>query len=62
MSIKVHPMIAGSNAPLEVQFIDAITDAGLSLTGCTGFSAVAKRCEEMAERINQLIKRLKDDR
>ena len=27
-----------------------------------GFSAVAKRCEEMAERINQLIKRLKDDR
>lgn len=26
------------------------------------FSAVAKRCEEMAERINQLIKRLKDDR
>ena len=27
-----------------------------------GFSAVAKRCEEMAERINQLIKQLKDDR
>ena len=26
------------------------------------FSAVAKRCEEMAERINQLIRRLKDDR
>jgi hypothetical protein len=27
-----------------------------------GFFAVAKRCEEMAQRINQLIKRLKDDR
>ena len=27
-----------------------------------GFFAVAKRCEEMAQRINQLIKQLKDDR
>ena len=27
-----------------------------------GFFAVAKRCEKMAQRINQLIKQLKDDR
>lgn len=27
-----------------------------------GFFAVAERCEEMAQRINQLIKQLKDDR
>lgn len=27
-----------------------------------GFFAVANRCEEMAQYINQLIKRLKDDR
>ena len=27
-----------------------------------GFFAAAKRCEEMAQRINQLIKQLKDDR
>lgn len=27
-----------------------------------GFFAVADRCEEMAQHINQLIKRLKDDR
>ena len=27
-----------------------------------GFFAVSKRCEEMAQRINQLIKQLKDDR
>ena len=27
-----------------------------------GFFAVANRCEEMAQRINQLIKQLKDDR
>ena len=27
-----------------------------------GFFTVAKRCEEMAERINQLTKQLKDDR
>jgi hypothetical protein len=27
-----------------------------------GFFAVAKRCEEVAQHINQLIKQLKDDR
>ncbi len=27
-----------------------------------GFFAVTKRCEEMAQRINHLIKQLKDDR
>ena len=27
-----------------------------------GFFAVAKRCEEIAQRINQLIKQFKDDR
>ena len=45
MSIKVHPIIAGSNAPLEVQFLDANTDAELSLVGCTGFSAIAKHTD-----------------
>jgi hypothetical protein len=45
MSIKVHPIIAGSNAPLEVQFFDAATDAELSLVGCTGFSAIAEHTD-----------------
>ena len=42
MTIKVHPIIAGSNAPLEVQFLDAATDDAVSLVGCTGYSATAK--------------------
>ena len=45
MITKVHPIIAGSNAPLEVQFMDAATDAELSLVGCTGFSAKAKHTD-----------------
>jgi hypothetical protein len=45
MTIKVHPIIAGSNAPLEVQFLDAATDAALSLVGCSGFSAKAKHTD-----------------
>ena len=34
----------------------------LATANTYGFFAVAKRCEEMAQRINQLIKQLKDDR
>jgi hypothetical protein len=45
MTTKVHPIIAGSNAPMEVQFFDAATDAELVLTGCTGFSASAKHTD-----------------
>ena len=45
MITKVHPIIAGSNAPLEVQFFDANTDAELSLTGCSGFSGIARNTE-----------------
>ena len=45
MITKVHHIIAGSNAPLEVQFFDANTDAGLSLAGCSGFSAIARNTE-----------------
>lgn len=42
---KVHPIIAGSNAPLELTFLDAATDLAIALTGCTGFSAIAKNTE-----------------
>ena len=45
MITKVHPIIAGSNAPLEVQFFDATTDAELSLTGCSGYSAIARNTD-----------------
>lgn len=45
MITKVHPIIAGSNAPLEVQFFDANTDAELSLVGCSGYSAIARNTD-----------------
>ncbi len=45
MITKVHPLIAGSNAPLEVQFFDANTDAELSLVGCSNFSAIARNTD-----------------
>jgi len=45
MTIKVHPFIAGSNAPFELQLLDASTDAAINLTGCTGFSASARHTE-----------------
>lgn len=43
--IKVHPIIAGSNAPLELTFLDAASDQAVNLTGCTGFSAIAENTE-----------------
>ena len=45
MITKVHPLIAGSNAPLEVQFFDANTDAELSLVGCSNFSAITRNTD-----------------
>lgn len=42
---KVHPIIAGSNAPLELTFFDSATDLPIALAGCSGFSAIAENTE-----------------
>lgn len=42
---SIHPIIAGSNQPLEVAFSDASSEAATNLTGCTGFTASARETD-----------------
>lgn len=46
--VKIYPVIKGANPPIAVSFTDALTDAAVSLVGCTGFSATAKHAVSAA--------------